>query len=110
MSSGCSPRFLISFDDRLPGLASAISVTALFKPIEKISSAVSRVADLFAHFTYGPNLPLLRDIFSLFSGYFPNILGKLDKNFALSRSMSFGDIPLGIEKFLPSSSLFPTCK
>ncbi len=51
LSSGCSPRFLISFEDLLPGLASAINVIALFNPIEKISSGDSRVADLFAHLT-----------------------------------------------------------
>ena len=51
LSSGCSPRFLISFEDLLPGFASAIKVIALLIPIEKISSGDSKVADLLAHFT-----------------------------------------------------------
>jgi len=37
-------------EDILPGLASAIKVIALFKPIENISSTFSIRADLFSHF------------------------------------------------------------
>ena len=41
---------LIIDEDILPGLASAIKVMALFKPIENISSIFSIRADLFSHF------------------------------------------------------------
>jgi len=41
---------LINDDEILPGLASAIKVIALFKPIEKRSSTFSSLADLFSHF------------------------------------------------------------
>ena len=49
-------------EDILPGFASAINVIALFKPIEKISSTFSILADLFSHFKYGPNLPVFKVI------------------------------------------------
>ena len=57
LSSGCSPKSLINDDDILPGLASAINVIALFKPIVNNSSTFSNLADLFSHLRYGPNLP-----------------------------------------------------
>ena len=37
-------------EEILPGFASAIKIIALFKPIEKISSTFSILADLFSHF------------------------------------------------------------
>ena len=43
------PKSFIIEDDILPGFASAISVIALFKPIENISSIFSIRADLFSH-------------------------------------------------------------
>ena len=45
-----SPKFFISDEEILPGLASEINVMALLSPIEKRSSIVSSLADLFAHF------------------------------------------------------------
>ena len=45
LSSGCSPKSLIIDDDILPGFASAISVIALFNPIENISSTFSKAED-----------------------------------------------------------------
>ena len=62
LSSGCSPKSLIIEEDILPGLASAIKVIALLRPIENISSIFSILADLFSHFRYGPNLPVFRVI------------------------------------------------
>ncbi len=62
LSSGCSPKSFIIEEDILPGFASAISVIALFNPIEKISSTFSILADLFSHFKYGPNLPVFKVI------------------------------------------------
>jgi hypothetical protein len=50
LSSGCSPKSFIIDDDILPGLASAINVTALLIPIVKSSSTLSSLADLFSHF------------------------------------------------------------
>ena len=49
-SGAIAGKSLIIEDDILPGLASAMSVIALFKPIEKISSTFSILADLFSHF------------------------------------------------------------
>ena len=62
LSSGCSPKSFMIDEDILPGFASAINVIALFKPIEKISSTFSNLADLFSHFKYGPNLPVFNVI------------------------------------------------
>ena len=50
LSIGCSPKFFISFDDLRPGLASAISVIALFNPMLNISDGTSKDADFFPHF------------------------------------------------------------
>ena len=49
LSSGCSPKSFIIDDEILPGLASAINVTALFNPIVNNSSTFSSLADLFSH-------------------------------------------------------------
>ena len=62
LSSGCCPKSFIIEEDILPGFASAMSVIALFNPIEKISSTFSILADLFSHFKYGPNLPVFKVI------------------------------------------------
>ncbi len=51
---------------------------------------------------------MFKVISSLFSGYFPSILGKPDKNFAFSISTWSGDIPFGIEIFFISFSSLPT--
>jgi hypothetical protein len=69
LSSGCSPRSLITEDDIRPGLASAIRVIALFRPIENISSTFSIRADLFSDFKYGPNLPTFKIISLPVSGF-----------------------------------------
>jgi len=53
---------LIIEEDIRPGFASAINVIALFRPIVKISSTFSNLADLFSHFKYGPNLPEFKKI------------------------------------------------
>jgi hypothetical protein len=71
---------LIVEEDILPGLASAIKVIALLRPIENISSIFSILADLFSHFKYGPNLPVLSVISFWFSGFNPKNLGKEHKN------------------------------
>ena len=49
-SGAIAGKSLIIDEDILPGLASAIKVMALFKPIENISSMFSIRADLFSHF------------------------------------------------------------
>jgi len=62
-------------------------VIALFKPIEKISSTFSNLADLFSHFKYGPNLPVFKVISFWFSGLIPSDLGSEHKNLAFSKSI-----------------------
>jgi len=54
LSSGCSPKFLISEEEILPGLASEIRVIARLRPMVNRSSTVSSLADLLEHFKYGP--------------------------------------------------------
>ena len=103
MSSGCSPRSFIIDADILPGLASAISVIALFSPIENISSIFSILADLFSHFKYGPNLPVFKVISFWFSGLTPNDFGNEHKNWAFSKSILSSSNPFGIDTFFKSS-------
>ena len=90
LSSGCSPRFLISEEDILPGFASEIKVIALLRPIVKSSSTVSIRADLFEHFKYGPNLPILIVMSSFKSGCLPKTFGKVASlNNACNESETF---------------------
>tara|TARA_B100000427_G_scaffold282238_1_gene253870 strand:+ start:132 stop:533 length:402 start_codon:yes stop_codon:yes gene_type:complete len=106
LSSGCSPRFLISEEDILPGFASEIKVIALLRPIVKSSSTVSIRADLFEHFKYGPNLPILIVMSSFKSGCLPKTFGKEHKYLAFSKSTFSIGRPLGIETFFKFSFSF----
>ncbi len=87
-------------EDILPGFASAISVIALFNPIEKISSIFSILADLFSHFKYGPKRPEFKVISWPFSGCWPRTFGREHKYLALSKAKAAAQAQLAEPKLI----------